>query len=86
MPTDNVSWRAKRGIYNKLQYQTQGRSKLKAPLLFLKVHLFFINYIFVRLFCCISHSALRFLTNFLKVIDFEIRVFAMYQTLLILLR
>ena len=86
MPMDNVSWRVKRGIYNTLEYQTQGRSKLKAPLFFLKVLLFFINYILVRLFCCISHSALRFLTNFLKVIDLEIRFFTMYQILLLLLR
>ena len=55
MPIDNVSWRERIDFYITLMYQTQGSSNLKDPLLFLKVLLLFINYIFVRLIYYISY-------------------------------
>ena len=75
MPIDNVSWCSSIGIYNKLIYQTQQSSKVKEPLLFLKVLLLFINYIF---------ATGRFLANFLKVIDVEI-LFLLYIKFLLYL-
>ena len=60
MAKDDVSWQAKIDVYN----------VMPNPLLFLKVNLFLMNYIFVRLICYISYSALRSYTNFLEVTDF----------------
>ena len=68
MPID-VSWRTRISIYNTFIYQTKGSSKFKNLLLFLKVLLLFVNYIY--LIYIVSYSTLRFLKN-LKVIDSEI--------------
>ena len=42
---------------------------MKNPLLFLKIFLFFINYIYARLIYFISFSTFCFLTNVLQVLD-----------------
>lgn len=87
MPVDNVSWRTRIGIYNTFKYLTQGSSlTLKDPLLFLKVLLLFINYIFATLIDYIPNSTLCFLKNLLKIVDVEILFFAIYKTVVMLLR
>ena len=45
---------------------------MKYPFLFLKLFLFFISYIYVRLVCFISFPTFCFLTNVLEVVDVEI--------------
>ena len=83
MPVDNVSWRTRIGIYNTFKYLTQGSFlTLKDPLLFLKVFLLFINYIFATLIDYIPNSTLCFLRNLLKIVDVEI-LFLLYIKLLL---
>ena len=45
---------------------------MENPLLFLKIFLFFINYVYSRLIYFISFSTFCFLTNVLQVVDVEI--------------
>ena len=68
MPVDSVLWHARVGIFNAFQFQTQVKSNMKNPKLFLKIYLFFINYIYARLIYFISFSTFRssLLTNVLK--------------------
>ena len=72
MLIDSALWCAKVGIFNAFRYQTQRSSNTKNSLLFLKILLIFINYIFAGIIYFISFSTFRFLTHVLKVIDAEI--------------
>ena len=72
MPVDGVLRRARVGIFNALKFQTKVKSNMKNPLLFLKIFLFFINYIYATLIHLISFSTFRFLTNILQLVDVDI--------------
>ena len=72
MPIDNVLWRARVGIFNAFKFQTQVKPNMKNALPFLKIFLFFINYIYARLIYLIAFSTFRFLTNILQLVDVEI--------------
>ena len=82
MPIDGVLWRARVGIFNAFKFQTQGKSNMKNPLLFLKIFLFFIYYINARLIYLISLSTFCFLTNILQLVDVEI-LFSLYIKILL---
>ena len=82
MLIDGVLWRARVGIFNAFKFQTQVKSNMKNPLLFLKIFLFFINYIYARLIYLISFSTFRFLTNILQLVDVEI-LFLLYIKILL---
>ena len=75
MPIDGVLWLARVSIFNAFKFQTQVKSNMKNPLLFLRIFLFFISYIYARLIYLISFSTFRFLTNILQLVDVEIRYF-----------
>ena len=79
---DGVLWHARVGIFNVFKFQTQVKSNMENPLLFLKIFLFFINYIYVRLIYLISFSTFRFLTNILQLVDVEI-LFSLYIKILL---
>ena len=55
---------------------------MENPLLFLKIFLFFINYVYSRLIYFISFSTFCFLTNVLQVVDVEI-LFLLYIKILL---
>ena len=55
---------------------------MENPLLFLKIFLFFINYIYVRLIHLISFSTFRFLTDILQLVDVDI-LFLLYIKILL---
>ena len=82
MPIDVVLWLARVGIFNAFKFQTQVKSNMKNPLLFLKIFLFFINYIYARLIYLISFSTFRFLINILQLVDVEI-LFLLYIKILL---
>ena len=71
MLIDGVLWHARVGIFNASKFQTQVKSNMKNPLLFLKILLFFINYIYARLIYLISFSTFRFLRKILQLVDVE---------------
>ena len=75
MPIDGVLWLARVSIFNAFKFQTQVKSNMKNPFLFLRIFLFFISYIYARLIYLISFSTFRFLTNILQLVDVEIRYF-----------
>ena len=77
-----VLWRARVGIFNAFEFQTQVKSNMKNPLLFLKIFLLFINYIYATLIYLISFSKFRFLTNILQLLDVEI-LFLLYIKILL---
>ena len=72
MPIDGVLWRTRVRIFNVFTFQTQVKSNMKNPLLFPKIFLFFINYIYDRLMYLLSFSTFRFLTDILQLLDAEI--------------
>ena len=72
MPIDVGLWRKRVGIFNALKFQAQVKSNIKNPWLFLKIFLFFINYIYAKLIYLISLSTFRLLTNILQLVDVEI--------------
>ena len=72
MSTDSVLWYSRVCIFNAFKSQTQGKLNMKYPFLLLKLFLFFISYIYVRLVCFISFPTFCFLTNVLEVVDVEI--------------
>ena len=74
MPIDNVLWRARVGIFNAFKFQTQVKPNMKNALPFLKIFLFFINYIYARLIYLISFDPFRFLTNIFQLVDVEILI------------
>ena len=76
MPIDGVSWRARLGIFNAFKFQTQVKANMNNALLFLKIFLFFIYYIYARLIYLISFSTFRS-TNILQLVDVEI-LFLLY--------
>ena len=78
MPIDGVLWGARVGFFNAFKFQTQVKSNMKNPLLFLKIFLFFINYVYARLIYLISFSTFCFLTNILQLVDVEILFFTIY--------
>ena len=82
MPIDVVLWLARVGIFSAFKFQTQVKSNMKNPLLFLKIFLFFINYIYARLIYLISFSTFRFLINILQLVDVEI-LFLLYIKILL---
>ena len=82
MLINGVLWRARVGIFNAFKFQTQVKSNMKNPLLFLKIFLFFINYIYARLIYLISFSTFRFLTNIFQLVDVEI-LFLLYSKILL---
>ena len=82
MPIDGVLWRARVGIFNAFKFQTQVKSHMKNPLLFLKIFMCFINYIYARLIYLITFNTFRFLTNILQLADVEI-LFLLYIKILL---
>ena len=72
MPIDDGLWRKRVGIFNALKFQAQVKSNIKNPWLFLKIFLFFINYIYAKLIYLISLSTFRLLTNILQLVHVEI--------------
>ena len=82
MPIHGVLWRTRVGIFNGFKSQTQVKSNMKNPLLFLKIFLFFINYIYARLIYLISFSTFPFLTNILQLVDVEILFLLCFKILL----
>ena len=72
MRTDSVLRRARVRIFNALKSQTLVKSYMENPFLFLKIFLFFINYIYGRVTYFISFSTFCFLTNVLQLVDVEI--------------
>ena len=71
MLIDGVLWHARVGIFTASKFQTQVKSNMKNPLLFLKILLFFINCIYARLIYLISFSTFRFLRKILQLVDVE---------------
>ena len=69
---DCVLWRARVGISNAFKFQAQVKSNMKNPLLFQKIFLLFINYIYTRIIYLISFSTFRFLKNILQLVVVEI--------------
>ena len=69
MPIDSVLWCARVGVFNAFKFQTKVKSNMKNWLLFLKIFLFFINYIYARLIYLFSLSTFHFLTNILQLVD-----------------
>ena len=82
MPIDVVLWLARVGIFSAFKFQTQVKSNMKNPLLFLKIFLFFINYIYARLIYLISFSTFCFLINILQLLDVEILLLLYIKILL----
>ena len=72
MAADSVTWRTRVGIFNAFKSQIQVKPNMENPLLFLKIFLFFINYINARLIYFIFFSTFCFLTNVLQVVVVEI--------------
>ena len=82
MPIDGGLWCTRVGIFNALKFQAQVKSNIKNPWLFLKIFLFFINYIYAKLIYLISLSTFRFLTNIPQLVDVEI-LFLLYIKILL---
>ena len=82
MPIDGVLWGARVGFFNAFKFQTQVKSNMKNPLLFLKIFLFFINYVYARLIYLISFSTFCFLTNIFQLVDVDI-FFLLYIKILL---
>ena len=82
MLIDGVLWRARLGIFNAFKFQTQVKPNMKNLLLFLKIFLFFINYVYARLIYLISFPKFRFLTNILQLVDVDI-LFLLYIKILL---
>ena len=82
MPIDGGLWCTRVGIFNALKFQAQVKSNIKNPWLFLKIFLFFINYVYAKLIYLISLSTFRFLTNIPQLVDVEI-LFLLYIKILL---
>ena len=82
IPVDGILWHARVSIFNAFNFQRQVKSKMKNPLLFLMIFLFFINYIYAKLIYLIPFFTFCCFTNIYQLVEVEILFLLYIKTLL----